>query len=232
MKKALCLFVSVLLMFSLSTAVLAEEAWFETVYELYESWEKNNNTPEWVSNISSTDGSGDHLTITLVAGHEDKEQLLRDMIKDESTLTVVTGGAYSEADLQHVYDEISEKYMAPEGPVVGIGIGWAVIDGQITGFGESGTESRVCVTVLEEDFDEYSKLLTYEYGDMVYVESGSIATMTEDGGKEHSSIGIIGGADGPTAIFVSGSIWPLIAGGILVLLVIAGIIVLAKKKTK
>ena len=44
-----------------------------------------------------------------------------------------------------------------------------------------------------------------------------------------ASIGIIGGADGPTAIFVSGSPIPLIAAGVIVLAV-AALIVFKKRK--
>ena len=35
-----------------------------------------------------------------------------------------------------------------------------------------------------------------------------------------TSIGIIGGADGPTAVFVSGSLWPLFVGGLLLGLIV------------
>lgn len=49
--------------------------------------------------------------------------------------------------------------------------------------------------------------------------------------KQAASIGIIGGADGPTAIFVTGSIWPTVIGAIAVIAaVMIGIVVLCRKK--
>ncbi len=37
-------------------------------------------------------------------------------------------------------------------------VGWAAIDGQVAGFGESGKESRVVVSVLAEYVDEHREL--------------------------------------------------------------------------
>ncbi len=48
-------------------------------------------------------------------------------------------------------------------------------------------------------------------------------------GNEAASIGIIGGADGPTAVFVSGSLWPIFAGGLLLGLIVG---ILWKKRHK
>ena len=46
-----------------------------------------------------------------------------------------------------------------------------------------------------------------------------------------ASIGIIGGADGPTAIFLSGDIQALVLGVLAVaMLVIAGIVIAARKR--
>ena len=42
------------------------------------------------------------------------------------------------------------------------------------------------------------------------------------------SVGIIGGADGPTAIFVTGSLWPLVAGAAVIIGI--GLMVLIKRK--
>ena len=50
-------------------------------------------------------------------------------------------------------------------------------------------------------------------------------------GNEAASIGIIGGADGPTAIFVtSGANWPSILGAIVVAILVAVLIYRNKKK--
>ena len=45
-----------------------------------------------------------------------------------------------------------------------------------------------------------------------------------------SSIGIIGGADGPTVVFLSGSFWLEIAVGVLLLAAVAVLIVRLRKK--
>ena len=67
---------------------------------------------------------------------------------------------------------VAEHMRTPvEWRVVGIGVGWATIDGQVTGFGESGKESRVVVSVLTEHADEYRDRFRKKYGDMVYVEA-------------------------------------------------------------
>ena len=50
----------------------------------------------------------------------------------------------------------------------------------------------------------------------------------ESGGS--MSIGIIGGADGPTAIFVTGSVMPLIVGAAVILLAVAALVVFKKRK--
>ncbi len=83
---------------------------------------------------------------------------------------------YSDDELYKVYEELLDKYMndasdaANSFIVTAIGVGGAVIDGQTTGFGESGLEKRVVVTVRYQYYEEYKKLLEEEYGDIVYVE--------------------------------------------------------------
>ena len=67
----------------------------------------------------------------------------------------------------------ANKYMtdAAEIPVVlAVGVGGAVIDGKVTGFGESGLEKRVVVSVRYQYYEEYKKMLEDKYGDAVYVE--------------------------------------------------------------
>ena len=83
---------------------------------------------------------------------------------------------YSDDELYKVYEELLDKYMndasdaANSFIVTAIGVGGAVIDGQTTGFGESGLEKRVVVTVRYQYYEEYKKLLEEQYGDIVYVE--------------------------------------------------------------
>ena len=83
---------------------------------------------------------------------------------------------YSDDELYKVYEELLDKYMndasdaANSFIVTAIGVGGAVIDGQTTGFGESGLEKRGVVTVRYQYYEEYKKLLEEQYGDIVYVE--------------------------------------------------------------
>lgn len=233
MKKLLSILLAFFILCSVSILGLAAVDEFENVYELYEYWTIHDAIPEWVAGISSTDGSADNLTITLVEGYEDKEDDLRTIIKDTSTLTIITGASYSKAEMEKVQNEIVAEYMGPEGPVIGVGIGWTVIDGEVVGFGESGTESRVCVTVLPEYYEEYTKVFSDKYGTMVYVESGNMATTDTsiDTTVEEASIGIIGGADGPTAIFVSGSVLPLfLIIAMILALIVLGIVFVIKRR--
>lgn len=47
------------------------------------------------------------------------------------------------------------------------------------------------------------------------------------------SIGIIGGADGPTAVLVSGNpVIPLAITGVVIIAVIVGVVILVKRKKK
>ena len=80
---------------------------------------------------------------------------------------------YSDDELNKIADELIEKYMsdATEIPVVlQIAVGGAVIDGELTGFGESGLEKRVVVSVRYQYYEQYKKMLGDKYGDAVYVE--------------------------------------------------------------
>ncbi len=80
---------------------------------------------------------------------------------------------YSDDELNKIADELIAKYMsdATEAPVVmQIAVGGTVIDGEVTGFGESGLEKRVVVSVRYQYYEEYRKMLEDKYGDAVYVE--------------------------------------------------------------
>lgn len=46
----------------------------------------------------------------------------------------------------------------------------------------------------------------------------------------HSSIGIIGGADGPTKIFISGNPIPEILAAVIIAAIIVGVVVVLKKR--
>ena len=82
---------------------------------------------------------------------------------------------YSDDELYKIYDELIAEYMNDNDPdavfaVTGIGVGGAMINGELTGFGESGLEKRVVVTVRYQYYEEYKKKIEDKYGDAVYVE--------------------------------------------------------------
>ena len=140
--RILCLLLSVL---CLTCAVLAAEV-YPTIGDLYQHWSMTE-MPDWVCSVSSTDGTSSNLTV-LVNSQAAADELA-DMVEDESGLEIIVAdGVYSHNELLHVQNEIAQKYMGPDGPVVSVGTGWALIDGEVTGFGESGRESRVVVGIL------------------------------------------------------------------------------------
>ncbi len=80
---------------------------------------------------------------------------------------------YSDEELNKIADELVEKYMSDgtDFPAVtAVGVGGALINGEVTGFGESGLEKRVVVSVRYRYYEEYRKMFEDKYGDAVYVE--------------------------------------------------------------
>ena len=80
---------------------------------------------------------------------------------------------YTEERLYEIYNEIVADYMSDytQVPIVmACGVCAAEINGVVTGFGESGTEKRVVVSVRYQYYEEYKKMLEAKYGDAVYVE--------------------------------------------------------------
>lgn len=76
--------------------------------------------------------------------------------------------------LEKIHSEICKEMEAPRSLIFGVGIGWAEIDGKITGFGTSKRESRVVVEVNSTVYDSYVEKWSKLYGDMVYVESVNV----------------------------------------------------------
>jgi hypothetical protein len=172
--RLLCVLIGLL---CLTCAASAAET-YPTIEDLYQHWAMTQ-TPDWVCSVSSTDGSSRNMTV--VVNSQAAAEELTAMVEDPSTMAIlVADGAYTHNELLEVQDAITGEHMGPAGPVVSIGTGWAVIDGEVRGFGESGRESRVVVGVLPEHVEEYRKLLKKQYGDMVYVESSGPIVTYED----------------------------------------------------
>ena len=166
MKKRL--FITALMLWAYFAGLTAYGA--DTYNNVFDWYNQNyDKMPEWVSSVVNTDGKADRLTI-IVNSESGREELLS-LIEDESTLTlIVNKDSYSEAELKSIHGEIVEEYFQKnKGELVSVGIGWATIEGVVTGFGESGKETRVIVGVLEPYTEEYRTIFAEKYGDAVYV---------------------------------------------------------------
>ena len=210
----------------LTVSALAAEIYAD-IEALYQHWSVTT-MPEWVCSVTSTDGTLGRLTVT-VNSQAAVEQLAA-MVEDESTMTViVSADAYTHAELMKVKEEIVDKYMmnaAATSPIVSVGVGWASIDGVVTGFGESGRESRVVVGVLEQYAEEYREIFRKQYGDMVYVKaSGEV-------GVTGSALGVVEDAVGSVAIERIGAPALYIGGAALLLIAAAVFLVLRKRRKR
>ena len=165
MKKFICIMLVLALL-----AVPVQAAQYESVVELWNDWSMNG-APEWFCSASSTDGTMDHMTFVVTSAEAEEE--LWSMLPEDAALTVIVSpDAYPQAELMRIQNEITETYMTgDQPPVAGVGIGWATIDGEVTGFGESGREDRVVVNVLADYMDTVGAEIQAAYGGAVYLES-------------------------------------------------------------
>lgn len=173
---ALC----ILLLGCLLLTAAATEVRYADIAELYQEVWGMGEMPDWVCSVCSTDGSVENMTV-IVKSQEAAEELAA-MLEDTATLTVlVSENGYTDAELQQVQEEIVRDYMSVEdSQVYGCGIGWTTINGETTGFGESGLEARVVVDVDAARLEEYTALFAEKYGDRVYVEGSDGIVLTEE----------------------------------------------------
>lgn len=172
MKKIAVILALVLL---LTSAAFADGE-YSDIYALYENW-MENGYPDDISGVCSLGESG--LCVMLTDDTPEREAEIRSMLADDSGI-VFEPGKYSYNEMLAVRDEIAEKYMGKDKPVAGIGIGWTSVDGKVTGFGESGHECRVVVSVLTGETQKIAAELIERYGDMVVIESTDGYALTED----------------------------------------------------
>ena len=171
MRKIFAGFFALCLCLSLVTGVMA--APYADISALFQYWEEFGY-PEYVAGVYSTDGSAENLTVMLVGDNDgSREAEIRAMLNDDSGATF-EAGSYSQERLQSINEEITEFYMYEGSGIHSCGIGWGM-DG---GFGASGSEFRVIVTVEEERVEEYLSIFSRIYGDAVVVEAGEEPTFT------------------------------------------------------
>ena len=91
MKKTIIFLITILLLQTLPIGFSAEEAQYETVFDLLQLWGQNGY-PDYVCGIWSNDGSIYNLSVGIVEGEESekgKAEIL-DLIKDDDSVTFVT----------------------------------------------------------------------------------------------------------------------------------------------
>lgn len=166
MKKLLSLFL-IIAMLSFSSTALAT-AGAADVSDLYNYWE-TNGYPDDVGGVYYDNATGD-LVITLVGADEARRAEIVAMVEDNAGLSLGES-QYAYNDLLAVHKEIEVEMPGSNNGIYSVGIGWWSIDGEVVGFGQSGKEFRVIVSVDESRLAEYQQTYEARYGDMVYVEA-------------------------------------------------------------
>ncbi len=202
-------------------AVTVSAAQYGNANDLFTQWE-TDGYPDFVAGVYSADGGAD-LAILIVEGGEAEAKALQDVTAAE--LTFVYGAKYSQNELNRINDEIVQEYMiGGDGKVVGCGTGWTVVNGEVTGFGESGKEFRVTVMVLDDAAQEYANVFYEKYGDAVVVEAtDGIVTTDTAAVLEEVSLSLDLGASGTQRQ------WILLALFALVLLLLLCVLTLRRR---
>lgn len=143
--------------------------------ELLNDWE-TNGYPDDVGGVYYDDATG-NLVIMLVNADEARVQELRSMAQGARIGFGMSRYSYNE--LLAVQKKIAAEADGGKQKIYGVGVGWTVLDGEVTGFGESGKEFRVVVTVDESVLDEYVNAYESLYGDMVRVKPGEIPVIRD-----------------------------------------------------
>lgn len=152
--------------------------------DMYNDWEMNGY-PDYVGHVIYDD-TVDKYEIGLVNATEaDKNEILSKIGNNDG---VVLGTArYSYNELLKFQNQIIDDTNGVEG-IYGLAVGWTSVDGEVIGFGESGKEFRIILTVDENLYGEYVKKLQEDYGDMVHVETGEMAVeLGDDSGLTQSN---------------------------------------------
>lgn len=184
MKRLKTIMLTVLITLSIFTVAFATDGKL-TKEELFAKWTEDGY-PDDVGGVYYDDAQ-DKTVITLIDPSDGRIDEIRSLVTDPETLAF-DQGKYSYNDLLAVQREI-EKEMATQSDkpsIHSVGIGWISIDGKVTGFGESGKEFRVVVSVDESVFSEFAAKYKEKYGDMIYVESSTGIT-TDDVAKEKAN---------------------------------------------
>lgn len=176
MKKILGTMISLILLLSFayvsSGAEIADDVWV-----LYEYWE-TKGYPDDVGGVYY-DAASNGLVIILVDADEVRKAEILSMVKSTDGLSFGES-KYSYNEMRAVQNEIIQDMSDSNGKIYSVGVGWKTTEDEIGGFGESGKEFRVVVTVDKSVFDTYVSTYENRYGDMVYVEVGEAPMLLQD----------------------------------------------------
>jgi|SRR5690625_2897768 len=153
---------------------------FAVIEELNAEWEKNGY-PDFVGHVYY-DQDINKFKLGLVDMEDPEAEELIASLDDLDSIEIETA-AFAYNDLLEIQESISEdlaKSSNDEEGINGVAVGWTTIDGKVSGFGDSGKEFRVIVTVDESVYDEYKEKFSSVYGEKVYVESGEFVTFADD----------------------------------------------------
>ncbi len=173
MKRTSLLFLCWLMFLHLSLPVLATESdTYETAGDLWNKWCQDDDVPDYITGIWSTDGSTENLTIGLVPGEEGeqaKEEILA-LIVDDSTVSFVTQ-TYSRNYLLQILEDVNTYFERNLGFMT---VGTDEYANQITielhADYETNPDSLAAVAQLQE-----------KYGDAVSISfTNTIITTVED----------------------------------------------------
>ncbi|MGI6168730.1 MAG: hypothetical protein ACOYI4_03300 [Christensenellales bacterium] len=148
---------------------------YANIGDLFQHWE-TDGYPDYVGGVYSTDGSEGKLTVLLVGDDGSKAEEIRGLLVDDSGVSF-GAASFSYNAMLAAIDEIAADYMGKEEPVYSVGIGWT---SEAAGFGESGKEFRVVVSVDASVLADYTDRLHQRYGDMVVVETGGPVSLESD----------------------------------------------------
>lgn len=179
MKKTLSILLAVLMLSCLCIPAFADPI---SSYDLFTQWE-NGTYPDYVTGVFYNTET-QNLSIILKENTTQRQAEVNEMLSDAAAVTYFTG-EYSHDELEAARAAIADEMAAQDGSeLVGVGVGWSVISG---GFGESGKDFRVVVSVMDDKAGEYGEKYAAEYGDMVVVEASSAVATAKDNALQNST---------------------------------------------
>lgn len=219
-RRLICALFALCLCLALGMSAMA--APYADISALFQHWEQSGY-PEDVAGVYSTDGSTYNLTVQLIGDKDgSREAEIRAMLNDDSGVRF-EAGTYSHQRLLQIHEEITDAYLFEGSGLYACGIGWGM-DG---GFGESGKESRVVVTVDEARLEEYTAAFSGVYGDAVVVEAGEQPVLTTEEAAALTTAQPTEQASGAGTTLATAL---MIAGGVLVVASVIVVLWLIRRK--